>query len=350
MKTLEDLLDVLVVDKLRDGLGHKHKLHVLNNTREQQRVSARDLANLLDVYTAEFDNVDTSSGSNQNRNNARFNSSTSHKSFSARAFTFEPDNCTGIFETHSIKADSQKLQQGSERDKQAKPLSANKNRIRCFACNQEGHVSSVCPQYAEAAALPQVKQSKRKVYIPAPGKICFVCGSEQHGYLTCKKLGEFIRKHSTQLESASVRRVTIAPAAQCEPALTFQDCDDSVWAQFSSIDAEAIRTQYSCPHRRFEADNTDLHSIGSCCKILQANTQPMSAQTYPVNALYPDFKENSFPLHINLSPGCKIVQAIRDSGTLISCLDLSMIGANSVRFRPVQESPPRSCFWRPCRG
>ena len=136
VKTLEDLLDVLVVDKLRDGLGHKHKLHVLNNTREQQRISARDLANLLDVYTAEFDNVDTSSGSNQNRNNARFNSSTNQKSFSARAFTLEPDNSAGIFETHSIKGDSQKLQQGSKRDKQAKPLSANKNRIRCFACNR----------------------------------------------------------------------------------------------------------------------------------------------------------------------------------------------------------------------
>ena len=53
-------------------------------------------------------------------------------------------------------------------------------------------------------------------------------------------------------------------------------------------------------------------------------------ETRQGNLYSTDLKENAFPVHLKLPTGSSVVKGIRDSGTLISCLDLEMIGAQSM--------------------
>ena len=163
-------------------------------------MSARDLAEMFDVYASEFDNSGNNNFSNNPSNaNGKFN-----RNFHTRAVNFQ--------QFPSDTADNKK----PSNFEKPKPLQADKTHIRCTFCNGFNHTAEVCYKRLRQSPDKKFSPQRKRKFIPGAGKGCYICKDPHMVTLVAEHCETSFASIHKVIRIKTAMRTLLSAASRCK--------------------------------------------------------------------------------------------------------------------------------------
>ena len=231
---------MLVADKLRDGLTHKHKMHVISSTKDQSRIPARDLARMLDTYASVFDITNSNATSNNNSSSYSRSNSTHYNNNSVGS-----NAKSRPFNTRAIS------------------VQQNKSNVSASANFEKSRFNRDIPAKDDKADVKSKRVwNNKKSPTHSEKGTCYFCKKPGHLFKECRALREFIRQKDDEGQSSAfVSRLSFSAGIESYNAVKIGSCDETEWKRWKTEDEAELAAMYQTNAERCDRFDPHIHEL-----------------------------------------------------------------------------------------